>query len=77
MEIVMPKLGLTMQEGSIVRWLKYEGAAINVDEPLLEIETEKVTVEVNAPASGIVSKILQAEGAIVPVGAPIAVLETF
>jgi len=70
--VVMPKLGLTMREGTIVNWLKKEGEAVEKGKPLLEIETEKVTAEVDAPASGILSKILVPKGSTVPVSEPIA-----
>lgn len=67
-EVVMPKLGLTMEEGSIVRWLKAEGDAVTEGEMILEIMTDKVTAEVEAPASGVLGPILFPEGAAVPVG---------
>jgi len=70
--VVMPKLGLTMREGTIVNWLKNEGEPVEKGKPLLEIETEKVTTEVDAPASGILSKILAPKGSTVPVSETIA-----
>jgi pyruvate dehydrogenase E2 component (dihydrolipoamide acetyltransferase) len=70
--VVMPKLGLTMREGTIVNWLKNEGEPVEKGKPLLEIETEKVTTEVDAPASGILSKILAPRGSTVPVSETIA-----
>ena len=74
-EVVMPKLGMSMEEGSIVRWLKQEGEPIVKEEPLLEIETEKITTEVTATASGKLLKILCCEGNTVPVGTAIALIE--
>lgn len=74
-EMSMPKFGLTMQEGSVVRWLKREGDVVQEGEAVLEIETEKITCEVEAPVSGVISKILQPVGASVPVGAPLALIE--
>ena len=74
-EVVMPKLGMSMEEGSIVKWFKHEGEAIATEEPLLEIESDKVTTEVTASATGKVSRILCAEGDTVPVGTPIALIE--
>lgn len=74
-EITMPKFGLTMQEGSIVRWLKREGDPVKAGEPVLEIETEKITCEVEAPANGVINKVLQPEGSVVPVGALLALIE--
>jgi pyruvate dehydrogenase E2 component (dihydrolipoamide acetyltransferase) len=66
-EVIMPKLGLTMEEGTIVRWLKSEGDEIAEGEPLLEVETDKVQMDVEAPASGTLGKILVCEGEKVPV----------
>ncbi|HBY93541.1 MAG TPA: hypothetical protein DEP84_06150, partial [Chloroflexi bacterium] len=67
-EVVMPKLGLTMEEGTIERWLKREGDAVEKGEPLLEILTDKVTAEVEAPVSGKVGRLLFPDGATVSVG---------
>ncbi|MBO9307576.1 E3 binding domain-containing protein, partial [Thermomicrobium sp.] len=72
--LVVPKLGLTMTEGRIGRWLKRPGEAVSAGEPVLEVETEKLTVEVEAPASGILAHVLAEEGAVLPVAAPIAVI---
>ena len=72
--VVMPKLGLTMKDGRIVKWLKTEGETIEQGKPLLEIETEKITAEVEAPASGVLRKILASEDSIVSVGELIAII---
>ncbi len=72
--VVIPKLGLTMTEGRVVRWLKRPGEPVRAGEPVLEVETEKLTVEVEAPASGILSHVLAEEGTTLPVAAPIAVI---
>jgi len=72
--VVMPRLGLTMTEGSIESWLKSEGERVEKGEPLVVIMTEKVTYEYEAPASGIVRAILHREGEVVPVAKPIAVI---
>jgi pyruvate dehydrogenase E2 component (dihydrolipoamide acetyltransferase) len=61
-------LGLTMSEGTILHWLRKEGEAVRQGEPLLEVETDKVTLEVEAPASGVLLKILALPGQAVPVG---------
>jgi len=66
-EIIMPKLGQTMEKGKIVKWLKKEGERVERGEPLLEIETDKAVLEVEARGSGILKKILAQEGDIVPV----------
>ena len=70
--VTMPKLGLTMTEGSIEKWLKEEGDRIEKGEPLVEIITEKLNFQYEAPASGILRKILHHEGETVPVSTPIA-----
>jgi pyruvate dehydrogenase E2 component (dihydrolipoamide acetyltransferase) len=67
-DIYMPLLGLTMSEGTVSRWLKAEGDPIKKGEPVLEIETDKSTVEIEAPTDGVIGPILVAEGAVVPVG---------
>ncbi len=71
-EIVMPRMGLTMESGSIVHWLKKEGESVAAGEPLVEIETDKATVEVEALESGILHRIVADIGAEIPVGAVIA-----
>src|ERR1051325_5397900 len=70
----MPKFGLTMTEGTIQKWFKAEGDAINVGESLFEVETEKVLYEVESPASGTVAKLLYPLEATVAVGLPVAVI---
>lgn len=66
-EVIMPKLGMTMDEGTVIRWLKEEGDQVEKGEPLLEVMTDKVTMEVEAPASGVLRVILAKEGETVPV----------
>ena len=73
-EVVMPKFGLTMVEGTIQRWFKNEGEAISEGEALFEVETEKVLYEVESTASGTVAKLLYGLEAVVPVGLPVAVI---
>ena len=67
LEVKMPKTGLTMEEGTIVRWLKAEGQPVAKGEVLLEIESDKATLEVECEYSGILEKITAAEGDTVPV----------
>ena len=67
-DIYMPQLGLTMTEGKVVRWLKAAGEPVRKGEPVLEIETDKVSVEVEAPADGVLGPILVEAGASVPIG---------
>ncbi len=73
-EVVLPRLGLTQEEGTVVRWLKAEGSRVAKGEPLFEVMTDKATLEVEAPASGVLLRILVAEGGTVPVATPIAVI---
>ena len=73
-QIVMPRMGLTMDEGTLVGWRKVEGQKVTAGEPLFEIETDKSTVEIEAPESGVLGKILVPVGATVPVGTVIAIL---
>jgi pyruvate dehydrogenase E2 component (dihydrolipoamide acetyltransferase) len=73
--IQMPQLGETIVEGTILKWLKQEGETIAVDEPLVEISTDKVDTEVPSPVAGTVTKILVAEGETVAVGTPLAEID--
>ncbi len=66
-EVIMPKMGQTMEKGKIVRWLKKEGEEVQKDEPLLEIETDKTTIEVESRGAGILKKILVKEDEEAPV----------
>ena len=74
--INMPKLGFDMAEGTLVRWVKQVGENINKGDVLAEIETDKATVEVESPASGVVLQHMVDQGTVVPVNAPIAVVGT-
>jgi len=67
-EVILPKVGLTMTEGTIIEWKKNEGDEVNKGETLFIFETEKVTYEVPSPITGILGKILVKEGETVPVG---------
>jgi pyruvate dehydrogenase E2 component (dihydrolipoamide acetyltransferase) len=73
-EVIMPALGMAQETGKVLRWLKADGAAVAKDEPLLEVETDKVTVEIESPAEGTLAGISAAEGAEVPVGTVIALV---
>jgi pyruvate dehydrogenase E2 component (dihydrolipoamide acetyltransferase) len=72
--VTMPKLGLTMTEGTIERWLKQEGDPVQMGEPLVEIITEKIDFQYEAPAGGVLRKILHHEGETVAVTTPIAMI---
>jgi len=73
-EFKLPDLGEGLSEGEIARWLVQEGQEIAEDDPLVEIATDKTTVEIPSPAAGVVSKILVPEGAVVPVGTVLVVI---
>jgi 2-oxoglutarate dehydrogenase E2 component (dihydrolipoamide succinyltransferase) len=72
----MPQLGETVSEGTVTRWLRRQGETVTADEPLLEIQTDKVSMEVPSLRAGVLVEILVAEGQTVPVGAALAWLET-
>ena len=74
-EVVLPQLGETVTEGTITRWFKKVGDSVKADEPLVELETDKVTVEVPAPASGKLAAIEAAAGSTVNVGALLGMIE--
>src|SRR5204863_2626034 len=74
-EFKLPDLGEGLTEGEIARWLVREGQEIAEDDPLVEIATDKTTVEIPSPAAGVVSKILVGEGEIVPVGTLLVVID--
>ena len=67
-EIVVPSLGESVSEATVAKWFKKVGDAVAADEPLVELETDKVTMEVNAPASGSLKEISIPEGKTVSVG---------
>lgn len=71
----MPMLGEVMEEGRIVAWLKEEGDSVERGESLLEVETDKAVMEVESTVTGVLKKILVAEGETVPVNEPLALIE--
>src|SRR5438093_12245384 len=74
-DIIMPQLGESIAEGTIVKWLVAPGGRVEKDQPLLEVETDKVALEVPSPTGGFLSDVLVPEGQTVPVGTLIARLE--
>ncbi|MFT4099368.1 MAG: dihydrolipoamide succinyltransferase, partial [Rhodoblastus sp.] len=68
-EIRVPTLGESVSEATIGKWFKKPGDAVKADEPLVELETDKVTLEVNAPASGVLAEIAAKDGETVTPGA--------
>ncbi|GIW56899.1 MAG: hypothetical protein KatS3mg082_3303 [Nitrospiraceae bacterium] len=75
LEIRMPKLSDTMEEGTILRWYKKVGETVERGEVIAEVETDKADMEVEAEASGVIREIRVAEGESAPVGAVLAILE--
>lgn len=74
--VIMPELGESIVEGTIVRWLKQAGEPVQEDEPIVEIMTDKVNTELPAPASGILKQLLAAEGDTVQVGQELALIDS-
>ena len=74
--MTMPKMGESIMEGTVLKWLKQVGDAIEQDESVLEVATDKVDTEVPAIYAGVLTEILVQEGQVVAVGAPIAIMET-
>jgi pyruvate dehydrogenase E2 component (dihydrolipoamide acetyltransferase) len=72
--VTMPRLGESVTEGTVTRWLKQEGDRVEVDEPLLEVSTDKVDTEIPSPAAGILSRIVVAEDQTADVGSELAVI---
>jgi pyruvate dehydrogenase E2 component (dihydrolipoamide acetyltransferase) len=70
----LPKLSASMREGTIVSWLKREGETVQKGEPLFQLETDKAVMEVEAPASGVLARIVQGQGKKVAVDTVVAVI---
>jgi pyruvate/2-oxoglutarate dehydrogenase complex dihydrolipoamide acyltransferase (E2) component len=73
-EVTIPNLGYTMTRAKVLRWLKSVGDNVEAGEPILEIETDKVTYAIESPTSGVVKAILAKQGDEVPVGEVVAIL---
>ena len=74
-QVVMPQMGESVAEGTIVRWLKKVGDAVERDEPLFEISTDKVDAEIPSPAAGVLSDVKVKEGETVPINTVVAVID--
>ena len=74
-EVNLPQFGMGMTEGTLLTWLKREGDVVTEDEEIAEVEAEKVTVMVVAPATGTLTKILVPEGETVPVFTALAMID--
>ena len=73
-DVIMPALGVAQEKGTLLNWLKAEGQSVTKGEPLMEVETDKATVEIEAPASGILTNVTASVGDEVPVGNRIALI---
>ena len=73
--IVVPELGESVVEARVAKWLKKQGDAVNAGEPLVELETEKIDLEVSADRAGVLAEIKHSEGADVKVGEVLAILQ--
>ncbi|MGD2077491.1 MAG: E3 binding domain-containing protein, partial [Chloroflexota bacterium] len=73
-DVIMPKVDMDQESGTIVRWLKNDGDEVKQGETILEIETDKVAIDVEAPAAGILANIQYDEGATVPIATVIATI---
>src|SRR5271170_5897128 len=74
-EVTMPQMGESVVEGTVTKWLVKEGDRVQEDQPLCEISTDKVDTEIPSPGTGVIAKLIAAEGDTLPVGAPLAVIE--
>jgi len=74
--VIMPKQGLMMEEGTLTKWLKKEGEDVTAGQPLFEMETDKLTITMDAEVSGTLLKIIHPEGDVVPITQPIAIVGT-
>jgi 2-oxoglutarate dehydrogenase E2 component (dihydrolipoamide succinyltransferase) len=75
-ELIVPPLGESVSEATVARWLKKTGESVKIDDPVVELETDKVTLEVNAPASGVLERIIAPEGTLVSVGKVLGIIGT-
>jgi pyruvate dehydrogenase E2 component (dihydrolipoamide acetyltransferase) len=73
-DVIMPALGMAQETGTLIQWLKAAGDQVTKGEPLMEIETDKATVEIEAPASGILTRVTAQAGDVIPVGQRIALI---
>jgi 2-oxoisovalerate dehydrogenase E2 component (dihydrolipoyl transacylase) len=73
-EFRLPDIGEGLTEAEIVKWHVPVGGVVAMDETIVEIETDKAVVEIEAPATGVIARILKSQGAVVPMGAPIGLV---
>src|SRR5881398_2989308 len=72
--VTLPELGESVTEGTVTRWLKQEGDTVEIDEPLVEVSTDKVDTEIPSPAAGVLTKIIAQEDDTVEVGGDLALI---
>src|SRR3954471_13674260 len=72
--VTMPRLGESVTEGTVTRWLKQEGERVEADEPLLEVSTDKVDTEIPSPAAGVLTRIVVGEDETADVGSELAII---
>ena len=75
MDVVLPKWGVSMQEGTVLAWLVEEGGSVTEGQPIVEIETDKINAEIESPADGVLATHVAQVGSTVEVGAVIAVID--
>src|SRR5216683_1924543 len=75
-DVMMPQMGESVVEGTVTKWLVKAGDSVQEDQPLCEISTDKVDTEIPSPGTGVIAKLVAAEGQTLPVGALLAVIET-
>src|SRR5262245_3850320 len=75
-DVIMPQMGESIQEGTLTRWMKQVGEPVKRDEPIFEISTDKVDAEIPAPSAGVLAEIKVGEGVTVPINTVVAVIET-
>ena len=71
-QLIMPNVGEGVTEGTVVRWIKHEGDTVTLDEPIVEVETDKAVVEIPSPVAGTLTRLLVSEGEVVPIGTLLA-----
>src|SRR5258708_31299664 len=76
LEVTMPQMGESVVEGTVTKWLVKVGDRVTEDQPLCEISTDKVDTEIPSPGAGIIAQLIAAEGQTLPIGAPIATIES-
>ncbi|MGH7841577.1 MAG: biotin/lipoyl-containing protein, partial [Candidatus Binataceae bacterium] len=74
LEVTMPQMGESVVEGTVTKWLVKVGDLVKEDQPLCEISTDKVDTEIPSPSAGVIAQLIAAEGQVLPIGAPLALI---